>query len=290
MGIYVALQAVVNPGDEVILFDPVYDPYPSVIRMAGGVPVRVPAEVTNGHFAVSPARVEAALTPRSKVMLINNPWNPTGSVMTRHELSALAALAEAHDLVLIADEIYEKIVFDGQAHQPLAALSASARARTITVNSLSKTYAMTGWRIGYNLAQPDLTRAMLRIAEQLSRSAATFIQHAAVTALAGPQDSVAGMQAAYARRRDLVGTLVREAGFAGFVPPEATFFAFLDVRGCGRSSQSLADYLLERARVVVVPGSAYGPAGEGFLRLSFAYDDESLRRGVGAVVQALQEL
>src|SRR5207245_8592825 len=137
----------------------------------------------------------------------------------------------------------------------------------ITVNSYSKTYAMTGWRFGYNLAPPPLNRAMLRVAEQLSRSAATFIQHAGIAALDGPQMAVDHMRTAYAGRRALMTGQLRQAGFKAFSPPEGTFFAFLDVRAFDKSSQSLADDLLERAQVVVVPGSAYGPAGEGFLRL-----------------------
>jgi aspartate/methionine/tyrosine aminotransferase len=290
MGICIALQAVVNPGDEVIIFDPVYDPYPSVVRLAGGIPVRVLAQERKGHFSVSPQAIEHALTGRTKAMLLNNPWNPTGTVMTQDELQTLVNLAEAHNLVLIADEIYENILFDGHSHHHLAALSPTARAHTITVNSFSKSYAMTGWRIGYNIAPPHLTRAMLRVTQQMSRSAATFIQLASVAALDGPQDAVIHMRQSYGRRRELLADGLAQGGLSSFHPPEGTFFALLDIRPYGQSSQEVADYLLKQARVVTVPASLYGAAGEGFVRLSFAYGDDNITKGVAAITEALARL
>jgi len=290
LGIFTALQAVINPGDEVILFDPVYDPYPSVVRLAGGVPVRAQSAMRDGHFSVENQTITALLTERTKAILINNPWNPTGSVMTATELNELVELAEQHDLVLIADEIYEALTFDGHTHMNLASLSETARARTITVNSFSKTYAMTGWRIGYTVAPPSLTKAMRLIVQQCSRSAATFVQYAGVAALDGPQEPVQRMVAAYARRRALSTESLLAAGLDTFHPPEGTFFVFLDIRSHGKDSQTVADYLLKQARVVTVPGSVYGPGGEGFIRLSFAYDEETLQSGIDAIVTSLQHL
>ena len=290
MGLYAAVQAVVNPGDEVIVFDPVYDPYPAVVRMAGGTPVRVPAQAENGHFAVSQAALEAALSRRSKAIILNTPWNPTGAVMTRDELVALADLAEARNLILIVDEIYEAITFDGRRHYHLAALSPQARVRTITVNSFSKTYAMTGWRLGYNIASPALTGAMLAIAQQFSRSAATFIQHAGVAALTGPQEAVAQMRETYAQRRKFISHSLQQIGLTTFTPPEGTFFALVDIRPFGLDAQRMADYLLEEARLVTIPGSAYGPAGEGYIRLSFAYHEDVLSQGMEALGEALRRL
>ncbi|HBY94289.1 MAG: pyridoxal phosphate-dependent aminotransferase [Ardenticatenaceae bacterium] len=289
MGLYAAIFSVVGPGDEVILFDPIYDPYATVVTLAGGTPRRAHAVETGGHFAVPREALEEAISPRTRAILVNNPWNPTGTAMTREELAALVTLAEAHDLVIIADEIYEKIVFDGRQHTCLAALSPEARRRTIVVNSFSKSYAMTGWRLGYNIAPPALTRAMWRTAEQFSRSATTFVQYAGVAALTGPQEPTAAMVAHYAARRQIVTDAL--AGLLGRRPnpPEATFFYFLDIRPFGKDSQSLADYLLEHG-VVTIPGSIYGPAGEGFLRLSFSYNDEALRRGLERMVQVLSAL
>lgn len=290
MGIFLAIQAVIDAGDEVIIFDPIYDPYPTVVRMAGGVPIRVSAKEQNGHFSVSAEAIQGVLTSRSKAILINNPWNPTGSVMTSDELRSLVDLAEACNLVLISDEIYEKITFEAHIHHNLASLSPQARARTITINSFSKTYSMTGWRMGYNVAPPVLTRAMLRVAQQFSRSASTFVQFAGVAALKGPQDVVAQTRDTYARRREFVTRSLGHIDIATFHPPEGTFFAFMDVRPFGKNAQSMADYLLEHANVVTVPGSVYGMAGEGYIRVSFAYHKDALYQGIEAIVRALRRL
>ncbi|HBY98218.1 MAG: pyridoxal phosphate-dependent aminotransferase [Ardenticatenaceae bacterium] len=290
MGLYVALMATIEPGDEVLIPDPIYDPYPTIVRMASGVPVRVPTQANSGgHFSATAEVIEAAVTARTKAILINNPWNPTGTVMTREELERLSELARARDLLLIVDEIYEKLVFAGHAHTSLAALSPEARQRTITVNSLSKTYAMTGWRVGYNIAPPSITRAMLRIAEQFSRSASTFVQAAATRALNGPQEPVDHMMQTYARRRELLGRLFRKAGLPVNLP-EGTFFLFADIRSFGRSSAELCKHLLQTAHVVTMPGSAYGPGGEGYIRLSFAYDETSLIQGVEAITRGLEQV
>ena len=290
MGLFAAIQAVIDPGDEVIIFDPVYDPYPTVVRMAGGVPVQLSAGAEGGHFSVPPAIIEGALSRRSKAILLNSPWNPTGTVMRRAELLALVELAEAHNLILIVDEIYENLVFDQHIHHHVAALSAAARDRTITLNSFSKTYSMTGWRLGYTIARPDLTAAMLKVAGQFSRSAATFIQWAGLAALEGPQDIVAQMREVYAGRRAYLTDSLHGAGLSDFQPPEGTFFAMVDIRPYGKTSQQMADYLLEEAQVVTIPASVYGPAGEGYVRLSFACSDRALRAGMMAVVAALQKL
>lgn len=290
MGLYIALFALINPGDEVILLDPIYDPYSTLVRLAGGSPIRIEASVKEGRFSVSSQDLENAATKRTKAILINNPWNPTGSVMTPEEISVLVDYAEAHDLILICDEIYEKIVFDDRKHYNLAASSPLARKRTVTVNSFSKTYAMTGWRLGYNLAPPPLTQAMLHIAQQFSRSAASFVQHAGVAALNGPQEAVDKMVDHYARRRERITKLISHSDLHAGRPPEGTFFYFLDIRKYGMDAQSLADLLMEQSGVVTVPGSLYGPAGEGFLRISFAYSEDTLQRGLEALIRFFQRL
>ncbi len=290
MGLYAAVMAVVDPGDEVLLFDPCYDPYYTIVRSAGGVTVPLAAQEIGGHFFVSPDTIHNAITDRTRAMLINNPWNPTGTVMRMEELQALVELAETHDLVLIVDEIYEHIVFAGHQHRNLASLSAAARARTITVNSFSKSYAMTGWRLGYTLAPPELTTAMSRVSVQFSRSAASFVQHAGIVALSESQSITGSAVQAYARRRALMMAIFRDAEIRTFRPPEGTFFLFLDIRAYGISSEQMSRYLLHQAHVVTVPGSAYGPAGEGYLRLSFAYADETVRAGAEAVAAALTAL
>lgn len=290
MGLFIALFALINPGDEVILFDPIYDPYPTVVRLAGGIPIRINSSLKNDVFSISRQDLDKAVTKRTKVVLINNPWNPTGRVMTSEELSILVDFAEAHELFLISDEIYEKIVFDDRKHYNVAALSPVAHNRTITINSFSKTYAMTGWRLGYNIAPAPLTQAMVHIAQQFSRSAACFIQYAGVAALNGPQEAVTNMVDHYSRRRKKITKLLSNTDLLAGTPPEGTFFFFLDVRKYGMDSQSLVDMLMEQYGVVTVPGSLYGPAGEGFLRISFAYDEENLQQGLDSIIRCFKSL
>lgn len=290
LGNYLAVQAIVDPGDEVILFDPAYDPYEPAIRLAEGVPVRVPAQGTNGHFSVSASILEQAISPRTKAILINNPWNPTGTVMTPAELNTLVEMAKVHNLILITDEIYEKIIFDGREHQNLAALSSEAKRRTVTVNSFSKTYAMTGWRLGYNLAPAEICQRMLLIGQQFSRSASTFVQHAGVEALTGTQDASDEMVVAYAHRRDMVTRMLNEANIEGFSPPEGTFFVFLNVEQYEMTSREMTDYLLHKAGVVTIPGRVYGASGEGHIRFSFAYNESTIIQGVSAIIEGIQAL
>lgn len=290
MGIYVALQAIIEPEDEVILFDPIYDPYGSVILLAGGVPVRIPSQMDSGHFCVEGKDIEKAVTQKTKAILINNPWNPTGAVIKRDELLELVEIAESYDLVIIVDEIYEKLIYENLQHTCLASLGPEARRRTITINSFSKTYAMTGWRLGYTLAPPSFTAAMIRIAQQFSRCASTFVQFAGVSALEGEQGEVEQMINTYSRRRQYIHSRLSAIETLTPYAPEGTFFYLLDIRPLGLRSEEASDYLLNEAGVVVVPGNYYGEGGEGFLRFSFAYNEEVLDQGLDAVVDALSRI
>jgi aminotransferase len=181
-------------------------------------------------------------------------------------------------------------VYDDRKHINLASISPQAKIRTITVNSFSKSYAMTGWRLGYNIASPDLTRAMLRIAEQFSRSAATFVQYGGVKALSSTQESILQMVSTYSNRRDYVTDYFRQHGINSFNPPEGTFFIFLDIRAFKMKSVDMANFLLNNAQVVTIPGDAYGSGGEGFIRLSFAYDEKILLDGIKRIIDALKNL
>lgn len=289
-GLFTALQALLNPGDEVLLVEPVYDVYHSAIALCGGVPVGVPAERDGDRLVYPRERLAAAVSPRTRALLLNNPWNPTGTVMRRDELDFIASLAMEHDLILIADEIYEEIVYEPAAHLSLASLGPEVCERTITLNSLSKTYAMTGWRLGYIVAPPAWTQAMYLALQQWSRGPATFIQHAGIAALSGPQDCVAEMRAEYQRRRQQVLGVQFRAAALRWLPPEGGFFALLDVSDLGRRSDEVADELLHVEEVVVMPGSAYGEAGEGLLRVSFAVSPAALEPGLGRLQAGLQRL
>ncbi len=280
-GIYAALAAMLNEGDAVLVPDPVYDAYLSPIRLIGALPVPVSSAIVKGRFILSVEALEAAWTPACRALLLNTPWNPTGTVLTRQELADIAAFCERRNLTIISDEIYEAIVYDGHQHVSPALL---ARERTVVVNALSKTYAMTGWRVGYVAAPPKFVSAMLLVLQQSSRGPATFVQDAAAVALTGPQDCVATMLAEYSRRRSLVITSLPHV-----LTPEGGFFAMLDLRARGLPSDAIRRQLLTEFGIVVVHGAAYGPGGEGTLRVSFASGGEILERGLSKLRQALGE-
>jgi aspartate aminotransferase len=289
-GIATAMAALVEPGDEVLLPDPIYDAYSSPIALWGGTPIGVPATITRGRFTIDAAVWAERVTPRTRLVLVNTPWNPVGTVFTHGELDAVVALADRYDLTILSDEIYESLIYDGHKHLSPAVLGDSARARTVLVNSLSKTYAMTGWRVGYVAATAQRIKAMLLVLQQSSRGPATFVQDAAAAALAGDQASVRAMTAEYQGRRDRV--LERLRGIPGVEPlvPEGGLFVMLDVRGLGRTSDEVRRSLLHDAGVVVIHGAAYGPGGEGTLRVSFAAGGEVLERGLERLREGLLRL
>jgi aspartate/methionine/tyrosine aminotransferase len=290
LGIYVALMAVVNEGDEVLLPDPIYDAYRSPIELAGGRPVSVRSTIAQGRFAITAEAIDAAVTSASRVLLLNTPWNPVGTVLRKHELEAIAAVVLRRGLVLISDEIYEAITYDGSAHLSAASLSPEVRAQTIVINSLSKTYAMTGWRLGYCAAPAPVTQAMFLSLQQASRGPATFIQDAAATALSGTQDAVRRMREEYTRRRALVLEALCGIPRVQVLPPEGGFFAMVDAREIGVPSNDIRTRLLNQAGVAVVHGAAYGPGGEGTLRVSFASGADTLARGLERLRQGLTAL
>jgi aspartate/methionine/tyrosine aminotransferase len=289
-GLFAALAALIEPGDEVLLPDPIYDAYAGPIALWGGAAASVGSSVRGGRFTIERAALEAALSPRTRVLLLNTPWNPTGSVMARAELADIMDFAATHKLHVISDEIYETLVYDGRRHISPATLSADARARTIVINSLSKSYSMTGWRVGYCAASADIIRAMLLVWQQFSRGPATFVQHAAAAALTGDQACTRKMMVAFQERRDDVVRAL--AGLHGVsVPaPEGGLFVMLDVSGLGMPSDEVRRWLLEEAGVIVIHGAAYGAGGEGTLRVSFAGGGTTLERGLERLRDGLTRL
>ncbi|MBI3913546.1 MAG: pyridoxal phosphate-dependent aminotransferase [Chloroflexi bacterium] len=283
LGLYAALMAVVNPGDEVLLVDPGYGPYEAMTRLAGGIPVMVPLVRDARRYALDPDALKARLSPRTKAIVINSPHNPTGTVFSRAELEQIASVCVAHDLLIITDEVYEKLVFDGAEHISIATLGDEVKGRTITVNSFSKTYAMTGWRLGYNLAPAPLTQAMTKVIYQSGRCAPGFTQRAGVTALRGPQDCVTQMIGEYAERRLLMSDRLNRIEGVHFTPPQGSFYCFVDLSRFSGDSWKLAQDLLTSAHVVMSPGRYYGLQGEGHLRLSFACSQENIRTGLDAI-------
>ena len=290
LGIQAALMALVDEGDDVLLPDPVYDAYTSPIRLAGGRPVAVRATIDGGRFGLTAAALEAAITPRSRLLIINTPWNPAGTVFREDELKAIADVVVRRNLTLISDEIYEAIVYEHARHVSPASLGAAMRERTIIVNSLSKTYAMTGWRVGYCAGPAPIIGAMFLVLQQGSRGPATFVQDAAVVALNGSQQCVADMRDEYARRRGAV--IEAASGIPGVqvLVPDGGFFALLDVRETGLASNDIRRRLLRDAGVAVVHGAAYGAGGEGTLRVSFGSGGDVLADGLTRLRDGLRRL
>jgi aspartate/methionine/tyrosine aminotransferase len=280
LGTCAALGALVDRDRHVLLPDPIYDAYDSPIALWGGIPTRVAAALRDGRFTVDLGQFETARVVGASVILLNTPWNPAGTVLTRGELEELMEFAKTHDCTVISDEIYESLIYDRRQHVSPAAVSPDARNRTIVINSLSKTYAMTGWRVGYCAGPEEIIRAMFLVLQQSSRGPATFVQDAAVAALTSGQRFPRKMAREYQGRRDLVIERLRGIPLVEPLVPEGGLFVMVDIRGLGQPSDTVRRFLMREFGVIVVHGSAYGAGGEGFLRVSFAAGGETLERGL----------
>lgn len=263
-----AMQAILNPGDEILVPNPCFPNYFGYASLAAAVPVMVPT-YEEDHFHVRADILKKYLTNKTKALIINSPGNPTGGVLPREILEEIADFTIKHDLIVISDEPYEEIIYDDHQHISIATLPEMFD-RTLTVNSFSKTYAMTGWRIGYTVAPKETIKAMTKLQGSLSANVTSAVQVAAIEALEGPQDSVRQMQKEYDRsRKILIEGLNQIQGFSCLLP-EGAFYAFANIKQTGLSSKEVAVKLLEDVQVVTTPGDAFGPDGEGYLRLSFA--------------------
>lgn len=281
-----ALMAILNPDDEVLVPDPAWMTHVNTVKAVGGRPVRVPS-VAENNFWPTLADWESCLTSRTVALVVNSPNNPTGKVAEADYLAEVVAFAVAHDLYVISDEVYDGILFDRRKHTCVASLP-GAKDRTLLVQSLSKTYAMTGWRVGW-LAGPDKVIAQaLKAGQNSITNLAPFIQEAAAFALtdADMAKESRTMAEAYERRRDRVVSRYDEAqgGAIRLSAPEGAFYFFLDARGLGLPSQVVAERLLNEASVSVVPGNVYGPSAEGFLRMTIAASDETIDAGFEALM------
>lgn len=270
--LYLAMTAVVDPGDEVIIPEPCFVSYAPEVTFAGGVPVTVPTRVEY-DFQVTAAAIQEAITPKTKAILLGYPNNPTGAVMTREIMQEIAILAEKHDLLLISDEIYDRLVY-GVQHTCVPGLP-GMRDRTILLGGFSKDYAMTGWRLGYVCANPDLLAAMRKVHQYTIMSAPTMAQAAGIAALETGNEYVEKMRDEYDRRRRLIVDGFNTLGLDCF-EPRGAFYAFPSIAASGMSSNNFAMRLLDEEEVAVVPGEAFGPSGEGFVRASYATDYEKI--------------
>jgi aminotransferase len=261
-----AMRAVINPGDEVIVPAPCYVAYTAAILLSGGIPVTVPTTEENG-FEVDSNDIESLITPKTRAILIGYPANPTGAVMPREKLLAIARIAEKHDLLVISDEIYERLTY-GVPHHCFAALP-GMKERTVLLGGFSKAYAMTGWRIGYAAGPEEIIAAMLKIHQYTIMCAPTMAQMAALEALRGGENSVIEMVEDYNRRRLVIVKGLCDIGLSCF-EPKGAFYAFPNISITGLSSEAFAEGLLQEEKVAVVPGTAFGPCGEGYVRCCYA--------------------
>jgi aspartate/methionine/tyrosine aminotransferase len=279
-----AFAAVLECGDEVLLPDPCWPNYRLMLAWTGTRGVFYPCRPEDG-YQPDPEAVAALVTPRTKLLVINSPNNPTGAVLSRDLLQALGEIAERHNLWVLSDDCYDEIVLEGEAPS-LAALRRDGR--MIAVYTFSKTYAMTGWRLGYAIAEPHVIDSITKVLESNSSCTSTITQKAAEAALDGPQDCVGIMVDAYRRRRDLVVDLLREAGLLLSVPTGA-FYIMADVSPRGGDSREFAFRLLRERGVSVAPGTAFGSLGRGAVRISLASSDADLREGVGRLCEFVRE-
>ena len=293
------MVALVNPGDEVLVPSPFWVSYPEQVRLLGGVPVAVDTHERTG-FDLDPERLRAAVTPRTKAIVVNSPNNPTGAVFSPAALDAVARLAVERGLWLVSDECYEALTFEGR-HVSVAALGPEVQARTLVVNTCSKAYAMTGWRIGYAAGPRALVRAMTDVQSQVTSNPSSIAQWAAVEALSGPQDDVAKMAGEFDRRRRRIVAGLNALPGVSCVTPKGAFYAFANVAGLvGRTwtrggervalggSLDVAAFLLEEARVAVVPGLDFG--SDAHVRLSYATSDALIEEGLERMASALRTL
>ena len=292
--VYIALVSLLNPGDEVILPAPFWVSYYEMVNMAGGKSVIVTADEKN-QFKITPRQLEAAITDKTKVFMINNPSNPTGMLYTREELRALADVCVKHDLYIISDEIYYDLVYDNKEFVSVAALSEDIKERTILINGVSKSYAMTGWRIGYAAANKDISKVMANFLSHSTGAPGTMNQWAAVEALDGPTDSIDSMREAFAQRRDYIVKRMNNIDGVSCIMPDGAFYVMMNMEKLiGRTlggkliedGDDFAMAFLEKALVAVVPCSGFG--APNFVRWTYATSMENIKEGLDRLEKFLQ--
>lgn len=294
--IFNVCYALIDEGDEVVIPAPYWLTYPEVVKTVGGIPVYVEAAKKNG-FKITPDQLEAAITPKTKLLIFNSPCNPTGAVYSEEEVRALAAVCEKHGIYVLSDEIYEKLVYDDVAPFSMAAVSDRMKELTVTVNGVSKTYAMTGWRIGYLAAPKAIAKAIDSFQSHTTSNANSVAQYATLTALSSPEASVEEMVARFARRREAMIARIAEMKDAYCIVPHGAFYAMLVVEGVYgkrfgsrviRNSVDFADALLDAAKVAVVPGAPFG--ADDCVRLSYSLSMKDMLEGLGRIDAFLQSL
>ena len=286
--LYLTLKVLLNPGDEVIVSAPCWTNYLQQIKMCEGVPVLLQVTEEN-EFMYDVETLKNSITDKTKAILINSPCNPTGGMLDLKTLEGIAKLAKEHNLLVISDEVYQYIVFDGNKHISISTID-GMKEHTVIIDSWSKAYAMTGWRVGYAAGTEWLISNITKLQENVVACAATPCQYAALEALTGPQDYVEYMVMQYKERRDIIVEKLNEIPGISCKKPKGTFYAFANIKGTGLGSEDFAIKLLEEKQVVVVPGTAFSDFGEGYIRISFATSKEEIIRGMELIKEFVMNL
>lgn len=285
---YASMAAFLDEGDEVLVPNPVWLNYIHVPSSLGAVPVTYSLKEEN-DYQIDFAEMESKITDKTKMIVVVNPSNPTGGVFSRETLEKLAEIAKAHDLLVVSDEIYAQLVYDGTEHVSIASLP-GMKERTITLGGFSKAYSMTGWRLGYMCAPAGIISATVRVHQYTITCASSFVQDAAVTALNECADDVESMRQEYQRRKDFMVKALNDIDGISCNNPQGAFYIFVNIKSLGMTSMEVAEYLLENAKVALVPGSAFGSEGEGYLRISYACSYEDLQDAAARIKEAVAAL
>lgn len=281
----IAMRAILTPGDEILIPEPCYVSYKACASLAGAVPVAVPAKIEN-NFSITPADLEAHVTNKTKALLIGYPNNPTGAILTKEQLMDIANFAQEHDLIVISDEIYGDLTYGGERHVCFAGLP-GMKDRTILLNGFSKAYAMTGWRIGYAMSNPAIISAMTKIHQYTMLCAPITAQIAAVEALRHGEKYMKKMVSEYDKRRRLIYDGLTNAGLKCF-EPKGAFYIFPDITSTGLTSEEFAEQLLMKEHVALVPGTAFGQCGEGYVRCSYATSVTKISEAIARIEHFVQ--
>lgn len=285
--LYHLMQALIETGDEVIIPAPYWLSYPEMVRLAEGTPVIVPTQEAN-HYKITPQQLQQAITPRTKLFVLNSPSNPTGTVYTPEEIRSLAEVILENDLLVVSDEIYENILYDDAKHLSIGAISPEMWQRTITCNGFAKSYSMTGWRVGYSAAPEEIIEAMIRIQSHSSSNVCTFAQYGAIAALRESQDCVKEMLSAFAERRQYIYQAINQIPHLSCPKPDGAFYVFVDISKTGYKSLDFCNNLLEFFQVAAIPGIAFG--ADNCIRLSYATDMVTIEKGMERLEQFVNSL
>lgn len=275
--LYNLMMVLIEPGDEVIIPAPFWVSYPEMVKLAGGTPVIVPTSAEGG-YKITPEQLQQAITPQTRLLVLNSPSNPTGMVYTPDEVRAIAQVVVEKNILVVSDEIYEKLLYDGAEHFSIGAVSQAAFDRTIISSGFAKAYSMTGWRVGYLAAPVELIKAASKIQGHSTSHVCTFAQYGAIAALEGSQDCVEQMRLAFAERRQAILELINAIPDLTCLKPDGAFYVFINVSKLGLSSLEFCDALLSEQQVAVIPGVAF--AADDHIRLSYATDMTTIERGL----------